>query len=140
MKYAKTTLAKRLFDDEISALNALAARHGMTGFDALAACDGMSWLKDQIDSNPVMTLDEFSAAFTASGGDVGAWASAIMRDIGDNLYPELRSVFIAALHGDNCTVVAKHCRNKLSSAEKEQLRRQFTTHEEPSTDLETELR
>jgi hypothetical protein len=140
MMYDKTTLAKQFFDDNVTALNALAARFGLAQFDAVASCDGIAWLKGQIDANPGMTLDDVAGAFQTSSGDRGAWASGVLRDVGDKLYPEFRAAMLAALHGDNCTMVAKHCRNKLTSVEKDQLRRQFRAREEPSTDLETELK
>jgi hypothetical protein len=134
--YSGATPAQTMLDDETAALGKLSQRFRVNP----ALCEGIGWLRSQLAAKPAMTLAEFIPAFQAAQGDRGAWAAALMRDLGDIMHPELRAAVMAELHGDNCTMVAKHCRNRLTSVEKDQLRKQFTARETPSTDLESELK
>jgi hypothetical protein len=137
MKYTKDMLATVVYND---LHNSLITLSGRSDFDVLSSCGGMSWLHDLIEKNNSITIEDALQQFAKCDGDTGAWAVGIMRDVGDKLYPEFRSTVLNSLHGDNCTMVARSCRHKLSSSEKEQLRRQFRAQEEPSTNLEMELK
>jgi hypothetical protein len=141
MRYNGKTLARTLLEDGIIA-SATFIKNNRSPLreDDPIMCESLKWLQDRVEENPSLNLDDICRIFPNADIDRALCAAGALRDMGDKINPELRSIFISELYGDHCTRVARECRGSLTNEEKEQLRSQFRTRVIPSTDLEAELK
>lgn len=121
--YTMDSPVSAVFSAEMEAVNALTRR----GY-----CSGLIWTRDTfLHENPRATLADLQEAFLAlhnSGSeDIGAWVSGLLGNQWSDLPDTFRGALLPILSGDECLLVMKRARGKMTAAERSALRKQFSS-------------